>query len=322
MLVNIASLLIGFGMLIWGADRFVVGAAALAHQWGVSPLLIGLTIVGFGTSAPEIMVSAMAAWQGSPGLAIGNAIGSNIANIGLILGITALIAPLLIQSTTLRREYPALLLVSVLAYGLLLDGLLSGLDSILLLSGLVISLIWLVKISQKDTASSLSDTFGTEIQTEVPAHLSGLAAGLWFSVGLASLLGGSQLLVWSTTEIAITLGMSDVLIGLTIVAIGTSLPELATSVISTLKREHDIAVGNIIGSNLYNLLAVLPVPGLLAPTLIGETILIRDFPLLLLLTLALLILGYRRSGIGRINRIAGAGLLCSFIGYQTWLFIG
>jgi cation:H+ antiporter len=317
MLIAIAGLIIGFGVLIWGADRFVMGAAALAHQWGVSPLLIGLTIVGFGTSAPEIMVSAMAAWQGNPGLAIGNAIGSNIANIGLILGVSAIITPLIITSSALRREYPLLLSVSVFAYVLLLDGVLSRFDSLFLLSGLIASLVWLVKVSRNTT----HDGFSTEIETEVPTHLSALAAGLWFCVGLALVLGGSQLLVWSATEIAKALGMSDLLVGLTIVAIGTSLPELATSVISALKKEHDIAVGNVLGSNLYNLLAVLPIPGLLAPTLISDIVLIRDFPLLLLLTVALLFLGYRRSGMGQINRYAGIVLLCSFLGYQSWLLI-
>lgn len=316
MLIAIVGLFIGFGLLVWGADRFVAGAAALAHQWGVSPLLIGLTIVGFGTSAPEIIVSGMAAWQGSPGLAIGNAIGSNIANIGLILGITALITPLLVQSSVLRREYPILLIASVLAYGLVLDGQLDWLDGSLLIVGLITTMVWLVKTSRQTTTDS------TEVPAEVPDTMSCFAAAAWLGCGLAVLLGGSQLLIWCATELAKLFGMSELLIGLTIVAIGTSLPELATSVISALKQEHDIAVGNVIGSNLYNLLAVLPIPGLIAPTLIEHAVLIRDLPVLLLLTLALFILGYRRTGTGRINRIAGSLLLSSYIGYQSWIYLG
>ena len=316
MLIALIGLFIGFGLLVWGADRFVAGAAALAQQWGVSSLLIGLTIVGFGTSAPEIIVSGMAAWQGSPGLAIGNALGSNIANIGLILGISALITPLVVQSVILRREYPILCIASLFAYGLLLDGQLDWLDSCLLLTSLIATFAWLIIISQQHDKSC------TEIQADIPEHLSGIAAGSWFMIGLILLLSGSQILVWSATELAILFGMSELVIGLTIVAIGTSLPELATSVMSVIKREHDLAVGNVIGSNLYNLLAVLPVPGLFATTLIEDTVLIRDIPILLALTLALFILGYRRSGTGRINRTAGALLLSSFIGYQTWLMIG
>lgn len=317
MLLAIGTIIIGFIVLVWGADRFVMGAAALARNLGVAPLLIGLTIVGFGTSAPEIMVSGMAALQGNPGLAIGNAIGSNIANIALILGTTALLAPLLVRSTILRQEYPLLLGVSTVVYLLLLDGELSLADSLVMLLGLLGCLLWLVRIGVR--RANNHDPLAEGAEAEIPKNMGTLAASLWFVAGLALLVASSRMLVWGAVEVATALGVSDLVIGLTIVAIGTSLPELATSIMSALKNQHDMAVGNIIGSNIYNLLAVLPVPGLVAPTLITGDVLLRDFPIMLGLTLVLLVMGIGRSGNGRINRIEGGILLACFIAYQTWL---
>ncbi len=317
MLLTMGAVIAGFLILIWGADRFVMGAAALARNSGISPLLIGLTIVGFGTSAPEIMVSGMAAFQGNPNLAVGNAVGSNIANIGLILGFTALLSPLLVRSSILRREYPLLLGISTVVYFLLLDGELSLTDSIFMLLGLLGSLVWLVRIGIR--RASDQDPLAAESDAEIPTDMSTLSALLWFIIGLTLLLLSSRLLVWGAVQIATTLGVSDLVIGLTIVAIGTSLPELAASVMSALKNEHDLAVGNIIGSNIYNLLAVLPMPGLIASTTIGDDVLTRDFPLLLILTIALLILGFGRQRDGRINRLSGSLLLISFVFYQGWL---
>ena len=319
MLLATGAIIAGLTILVWGADRFVMGAAALARNLGVPPLLIGLTIVGLGTSAPEILVSAVAALQGNPELAVGNAIGSNVANIGLILGVTALVTPLLFKSAILRREYPILLVVSAFAFVLLSDGELGFVDGMLLLGSLVLTLGLLIHIGLNRPAS---DPMTEEFEAEIPTDLSTLAASLWLLVGLALLLISSRMLVWGAVEVATALGVSDLVIGLTIVAIGTSLPELATSVMSALKSEPDIAVGNVIGSNIFNLLAVLSVPGLLAAPAISNAVLTRDMPVMLGLTLMLFLMGRGRHGDGHINRVEGSILLACFIAYQGWLYIG
>lgn len=319
MLLFSTAIIIGFAFLVWGADRFVIGAAGLAKNLGVSPLLIGLTIVGFGTSAPEIIVSFIASIQGNPELAIGNAIGSNIANIALILGVTALITPLIVQSDVLKKEYPLLLAVSIGAYLLLQDGDISRSDGIILVVALFATLsliVWIGK-HRKDT-----DPLISEYEAEIPADLSIKASAGWFILGLAVLLLSSRLLVWGAVNIAVSFGVSDLVIGLTIVAIGTSLPELAASITSALKDEHEIAIGNVIGSNIYNLLAVLSVPGLLAPGSISSDVLVRDLPVMLVLTAALYIMGYGFRGPGRINRLEALILTLAFIGYQTLVFTG
>jgi len=321
MLLATGAIILGFIILVWGADRFVMGAAALARDLGISPLLIGLTVVGFGTSAPEILVSAMAAVQGNPGLAVGNAVGSNIANIGLILGVTALTAPLFYKSDVLRHEYPMLLGVSIAVYLLLLDGQLGRLDGAILAAGLVLVLYLMVRIGRKRAGRAKADPMQAEFDAEIRTDLSVFAALMWTFGGLALLLVSSRMLVWGAVEIAVAFGVSDLVIGLTIVAIGTSLPELAAGIMSALKNEHDIAVGNVIGSNIYNLLAVLAVPGLFAPTLVENAVLTRDMPIMLGLTLALLLMGRSRDGSGHINRIEGALLLVFFIGYQAWLYL-
>lgn len=317
MFISIALVLLGFVLLIWSADHFVMGAAALARNLGISPLLIGLTIVGFGTSAPEILVSGMASLQGNAGLAIGNALGSNIANIGLILGVTALLVPLAVNSDVLRKEYPILLLVSMISYVILMDGELGRLDGAILLAGLVISLFLVVRIGQQ---RQKSDVLAQEFSDEIPEHMSTRQSIIWFGIGLIVLLIGSRLLVTGAVDIAQFFGVSDLVIGLTIVAVGTSLPELATSITSAFKGEHELAVGNIIGSNLYNLLAVLSVPGLLSPGPVPSDVLSRDMPLMLVLTLALYLMGTGRDGKGSINRIEGAILLLVFVCYQIWIY--
>lgn len=319
MTLFVLSILAGFGILVWAADRFVIGAAALANNLGISPLLIGLTVVGLGTSAPEIVVSAMSSLQGNPGLAIGNALGSNIANIGLILGFTALVSPLAVKSEVLRKEYPLLLFISIAVFLLLADYKLTIVDSVVLSAGLVgvlVILIWLAK------HRSPTDPMLDEYDAEIPKDISNKVAIFWFLIGLIGLLASSRLLVWGAVNIAQTFGVSDLVIGLTIVAIGTSLPELAASIASTLKGEDDIAIGNIIGSNLYNMLAVLPIPGYVATTALSPDVISRDLPVMLLLTLALLFMGFSRSNKGMINRFEGGLLVASFIGYQTWVYIG
>jgi cation:H+ antiporter len=319
MLLNITAVILGFAILVWGAERFITGAAALARNMGVSPLLIGLTIVGFGTSAPEILVSAMASAQGNPGLAIGNALGSNIANIALILGVTALVSPLVVHSNTLKREYPMLLGVSLLAIMLMLDGELDQLDGIILFSGLVIVLAGMARIGM---AGRSSDPMKLEFDAEIPEDMPTGKAVIWFLLGLTLLLVSTRMLVWGAVNIATAFGVSDLVIGLTIVALGTSLPELAAGVTSALKGEHDIAIGNVIGSNMFNLLAVLPMPALLAPGRFDPEILTRDLPMMIGLTLVMFVMSYGFRKHGRINRIEGLLLLCAFIGYQGMLFLG
>lgn len=281
-------------------------------------MIIGLTVVGFGTSAPEILVSGMAAWQGNPGLSIGNALGSNIANIGLIIGVTALIAPLDVHSATLRREFPILLAVVLFAGVLMADGSLQVIDGILLLGGLCLMLYWLVSLGLR---MRRGDPMSKEIAAEIPKPQPIGHALLWLVLGLAVLLLSSRMLVWGAVGIATELGVSDLVIGLTIVAIGTSLPELAASAMSAIKKEHDIAIGNIIGSNMFNLLAVLPLPGLISPGEFPQVVLVRDLPVMVILTLALFATAYGFGGHGRINRFEGGTLLAAFLGYQIMLYI-
>ena len=305
-------------LLTWSADRFVIGASALAYNLNVSPLIIGLTIVSLGTSAPEILVSAVASLQGNGGLAIGNALGSNIINIALILGVTALIVPLKVHSSIVRREMPVLIGVMLLGLLLLLDGRLGQFDGVVLLSGMALMLLWMTHIGIKEKSSH--DPISEEFADEVPTNLSMSRASFWIVVGGLCLLGSSKLLVWGAVAIAHAMGVSDLIIGLTIVAMGTSLPELAASVMSALKNEHDIAIGNVIGSNIFNLLAVLGLPGLLNPGPFDAIVLTRDYPVMLGLTVLFFIMAYGFRGPGRINRFEGALLVLAFAGYQTLLY--
>lgn len=308
----------GFLLLTWSADRFVIGAAAVAYNLNVSPLIIGLTIVSLGTSAPEMLVSAMAAWQGNSGLSVGNAIGSNIINIALVLGLTALIAPLDIQSSILRRELPVLIVIMSATWLLLADNHLGRIDGSLLLGGMALMLIWLtfVGIRSKGTRDPMDEEFTEEIRT----GMSMWQALLWLTIGSLLLLASSRLLVWGAVSFAQQLGISDLVIGLTIVALGTSLPELAASLMGALKNEHDIAIGNIIGSNIFNLLAVLGLPGVIQPGSVDPAAMGRDYPVMFVLTLLLFVMAYGFRGPGRINRIEGALLLTAYIGYQTLLY--
>ncbi len=317
MLAHIAAIIAGFALLIWGADRFVAGAAATARNLGVSPLIIGVTIVGLGTSAPEMLVSAMAAFDGNPGLAVGNALGSNITNITLILGITAVVTPLQVRSEILRREMPLLLATMLGALILLLDRHLGRLDGLLLVLGMGVMLFWLTRLA----LSGRSDALVGEYESEIPAGMSTGKALLWLAFGLALLLISSRALVWGAVQVATTLGMSDLAIGLTIVAVGTSLPELAASVMSARKGEHDIAIGNVIGSNIFNLLVVLGLPGLIHPFQLPELALTRDYSVMVGLTVALFAISYGFNKPGRINRLEGTLLLLAFCGYQALLYV-
>ena len=312
------AVVVGLVVLTWSADRFVMGAAGLARNVGVTPLLIGLTVVAFGTSAPEIIISVLASLQGSPGLAVGNAIGSNIANIGLVLGVAALIAPLTVASRVLRREFPVLLVVTLVGFLLLADGVLGVRDGLVLLAGLLLLTGWLVRqgIAQNGEINPLA----TEVEESLPPGLSLPMALFWLLVGLALLLLSSRTLVWGAVEIAQALGVSELVIGLTIVAIGTSLPELAASVAAALKGENDLAIGNVVGSNLFNLLAVLAIPGILAPAAVENAVLFRDYPLMLGLTVLLFVFALTRGPeAGQIRRWQGAMLLGLFAGYLALL---
>lgn len=309
----------GFVLLTWSADRFVVGAAAVAWNLNVTPLIIGLTIVSIGTSAPEMLVSGMAALQGNTGLSVGNAIGSNIINIGLVLGITALIAPLDVHSRILSRELPVLLAIMAITWLLLLDGTLGLLDGTLLLCGMVLMLAWMtyVGMQSRDSRDPMTEEYTEEIQT-------GLGMGravFWLVVGAVFLLLSSRILIWGAVSMAQQLGVSDLVIGLTIVALGTSLPELAASVAGAIKNEHDIVIGNIIGSNIFNLLAVLGLPGVIRPGAIDAAVMERDYIAMVILTIVLFAMAYGfRGGTRRINRLEGGVLLLIFIGYQSLLY--
>ncbi|RRQ23025.1 calcium/sodium antiporter [Thiohalobacter thiocyanaticus] len=310
----------GFALLVWGADRFVVGAAATARNLGVAPLIIGLTIVGMGTSAPEMLVSAMAAWDGNPGLGMGNAVGSNIANIGLIIGLTALIVPLRVSSITLRREFPVLLGIMLAAYLLVADGDLSRSDGTVLLLGLAGMLVWLVWLGLNSRGDTI-DPLLTEYTEEIPVGMAMPTALGWLALGLVVLLVSSRVLIWGAIGIAETMGVSDLIIGLTLVALGTSLPELAAAVVSALKGEHDIALGNVIGSNMFNLLGVLGLPGLIHPAVVEPEMLSRDFSVMAGLTVLLLIFAYSyRRRARRINRFEGSVLLLLYLSYIGLLY--
>lgn len=320
MLPLIGAVIVGFGLLIWGADRFVMGAAATAHRLGVSALLIGLTVVGLGTSAPEMMVSISAALKGSPQLAVGNALGSNIANIGLILGITALVAPLTVRSQTLRRELPMLLAITLLAVIPFLNSYLGRLEGFALLAGLILMMAWLVRI---EATSGSGDPMQSELEAEIPIDIPLQKALLILLLGLIVLLVGAQLLVFGATGIARAVGVSELVIGLTVVAIGTSLPELAASISAATKGEHDLAIGNVIGSNMYNLLAVTGLAGAIHPTRLSPEVLHRDYLIMIGLTVSLFLMAYSmRKDAGRINRFEGAALLLAFVVYQVFIVSG
>ncbi|PSF14193.1 calcium/sodium antiporter [Marinobacter shengliensis] len=316
MLTASLAILAGLALLVWSADRFVEGSAATAGHFGMPPLLIGMVVVGFGTSAPEMVVSALAASQGNPGLALGNAYGSNITNIALILGITALLAPIAVHSQVMRKELPILALVTLAAAWLLFDGELSRLDAAGLLVLFALLLGWSIWSGMRKN----DDAFATEMDAELAAHPMPIRkAIIWLVVGLLLLIISSRILVWGAVDLATRFGVSDLVIGLTIVAIGTSLPELASSIIAARKGEHDLALGNILGSNLFNTLAVVGIAGSIAPMAVADEVLMRDIPVMVGLTLALFVLGYGFRGPGRINRLEGGGLLAVFIGYTFYL---
>ncbi len=312
MWVNLLLMIVGFAVLIWSADRFLSGAAATATNLGVSNIVIGLTVVSLGTSAPEIVVALIAALEGNAILAIGNAIGSNIANIGLVLGITAIVAPLPFSQNVLRRELPWLLGATVLAIVLIFDRELSFTDGVLLLAGLAY-ILWQLLRSERE-ADPTESALASELE-ELP-EMKQSSALFWLFAGLAALLASAQLLVYAATQIALDLGISSMIIGLTIVAIGTSLPELAATVGAAMKGQPDIAIGNIVGSNILNILAVLAVPALISTTGLDFSALWRDSGMMLALTLMLALFAYGMNSRAVITRFEGLVMLLAWIGYN------
>jgi cation:H+ antiporter len=318
MLGNVFEVIVGLLALIWGADRFVHGAAATARNLGVPPLLIGLTIVALATSAPEILVSLVASLRHEPDLAIGNAIGSNIANIGLVLGVVAILRPVELKSATLRREMPALLAVSLLTVSLFLDSYLSRVDGLVLLTGLVIVMIWLTRLGFR---SSSSDPLQAEFDAEIPRHMSMKVAVFWLLVGIGTLLFGAELMVDGAIEIAKALGVSEIVIGITMVALATSLPELAVSAVSAFRGEYGLAIGNIVGSNIFNLLAVIGVAATIQPAALHPSVLSLHIFVMVAFTLVLFAMTYEYEGRGQITRFEGFALIAAYLAYQTYVIV-
>ncbi|MEM0909522.1 MAG: calcium/sodium antiporter [Pseudomonadota bacterium] len=318
MLVQIIIFLVGLVVLSWSADRFVYGASALARNIGVSPMMIGLTIVAMGSSAPEIVVAATSSLIGKTDTAVGNALGSNITNIALVLGITAIVKPLLVSSTTLKREMPLLLVITLLAVYFLSDNHLSLIEGVIFITLFVIvigGMAWLSLQAKGD------DPLKQETDEEIPNDVPTSTAVFWVIVGLILLPTSANFLVDAAVFIAKYFGISDLVIGLTIIAIGTSLPELAASIAGVLKGEDDLALGNIIGSNIFNLLAVLAMPGLIAPGFIDSSASSRDTLVMLAMTALLFLFCFSFRGQGTIKRIEGIVFVIAFIGYQYLLFM-
>ncbi len=320
MLISIVTVIVGLALLIWSSDKFVDGAASIARIMGISPLIVGMFIIGLGTSAPEMLVSAVAAIQGNPSLGIGNAIGSNITNITLVLGFTAVFFTLPVHSQLLKQEMPLILASGILAWVLMLDGYFSRIDALILVTALIIILGWMF-ISVKRQAKRHDPLIDESIE-ELPEKMPLKEAIIWTIVGLVLLLISSKMLVWGASNIATQMGVSDLVIGLTIVAIGTSLPELAATLSSAKKGETDLAVGNIVGSNLFNTLAVLPIPGLIQPLVLPAEVLSRDIPIMLVLTMVLLLFSFGcfKNMRYRITRSKGIILLLAFIAYEGLIF--
>lgn len=310
------AILVGLPILIWSAERFIHGAAFTAGHFGISPLFVGMFIIGFGTSAPEIIVSIFAAIQGNGGLALGNAFGSNITNITLVVGTTALLSPIMVKSEVVKKELPILLAVTFFVVWQLIDLELSYDDAFALLGIFMLLITWSGWQALKQPKDHLAEDVATELthsRAELKPHL------VWLIVGLILLILSSRALVWGAVEVASYFAVSDVIIGLTIVGIGTSLPELISSVVAVRKNEHELAIGNVVGSNLFNTLAVIGIAGIIQPVEVDATFLYRDGLLMLGATLALLIFCLGIKGAGKISRFEGLALVICFLGYNLYL---
>ncbi|MEP4890113.1 MAG: calcium/sodium antiporter [Aliiglaciecola sp.] len=318
MILEFIIFIAGLAALSWSADKFVYGASALATNIGVSPMVIGLTIVAMGSSAPEIVVSATASLSNNPDTAVGNAIGSNITNIALVLGITAILKPLMVSSSTIRRELPVLLAVTLLAVYFLADGHLSVIEGVILIVLFFLTIGGLTWIS---LSAEKSDPLHSETADEIPQGVPPSKAIFWVILGLIFLPLSAHFMVDSAVHIARYMGMSELLIGLTIIALGTSLPELAACVAGVLKGEDDLVLGNIIGSNIFNILAVLAMPGLIAPGIIDSNVASRDMYAMLIVTALLILFSFNIRGKRQINRWEGAAFVLCYLAYSVFLFI-
>ena len=312
-------LIIGLALLVWSSDIFIDGAASTAKHLSISPLVIGVVVLGFGTSMPEVVVATLASLDNSPGLAIGNAVGSNIANIGLVLGFTAIIAPIVVKSSILKRELPVLLAISIGAYLLVLDSHLGFYDGIILVIALIAVMTWMIKANKSlDPKDPLADDTQHELD-EMP-ELSKNKALLFLVVGLVILMISAKMMVAGAVDIAHYFEVPEVVIGLTIIAIGTSLPELAAAISAARKNEADLMIGNIVGSNLFNILAVLAVPALLAPSMLDSSVLYLDMPIMLGFTLAMLLMAIPRKGKAVIQKSQGILLTSLFVAFLILLY--
>ncbi len=316
MALSIVAVIVGLAVLVWSADRFVDGSAAVARHLGMPPLIIGMVIIGFGTSAPEMVVSALASLDGSPALALGNAYGSNITNIALVLGLTAVLAPITVQSGVIKREMPVLILITLFSAVLLWDFNISELEAWLLLAIFAVYMGWSMYLGAKGKEDTLAADFTQEIDSHPMAMKPAI---IWLIIGLVLLVLSSRALVWGAVNISQALGVSDLVIGLTVVAIGTSLPELASAIAAVRKNEHDLALGNVIGSNMFNTLAVVGIAGAIHPVSLEPLVLYRDWVAMAALTLLLLLFSLRINRIGRINRIHGISFLAMYVAYCIYL---
>ncbi|SHL95392.1 calcium/sodium antiporter [Vreelandella subglaciescola] len=317
MLLPVLAVVAGLILLVWSADKFIDGAAATSRWLGLSPLLIGMLVIGFGTSAPEMMVSVLAALEGSPELAVGNAYGSNIANIGLVLGFVALLTPLAVHSSVIRREMPVLMVVTLLTGIILLDGLVARWEAAVILLVLAGFMLFSVLQSRAQKNDALTD----EVSETLNSHpLSRGVALTWTLVGLVVLVASSRLLVWGAVEIATAFGVSELIIGLTVVAIGTSLPELASSISALRRKEHDMVLGNVVGSNLFNTLGVVGLAGVITPIEAGSDVLTRDWVVMTVMTILMIVFAFSwRGRPRRINRLEGGILLALFVAYTSYM---
>ncbi|GGC98223.1 calcium/sodium antiporter [Vreelandella lutescens] len=317
MLLAFIAVVVGLVLLIWSAEKFIDGAAATSRWLGLSPLLIGMLVIGFGTSAPEMMVSVLAAMQGNPGLAVGNAYGSNIANIGLVLGFIALMAPLAVHSSVIRKEMPLLVVVMLITGFMLWDGWVSRVEAVLLLLGLVV----FITVSIIRSRGQQDDPLTAEVTESLDSKpMSRGKSIMWTVIGLVLLIASSRLLVWGAVEIAVAFGVSDLIIGLTVVAVGTSLPELASSISALRRNEHDMVLGNVVGSNLFNSMAVVGLAGVIAPIEAGREVLVRDWSVMTFMTLMMVLFAFSwRGRPRRINRVEGGVLFSMFIAYTGYM---
>ena len=316
MLISAAAILIGLLLLFWGADRLVVGAGATARNLGVPPILIGLIIVGFATSAPEMLISAVASMDNAPALAVGNALGSNIANFGLVLGTAIMICPIAVQSETLRREFPAVLAATMLTLLLFLDNQLSRLDAVVLFVALGILTVWIIVVGSR---ASISDPIRAEPEAEFWEDIPARKATFWLVIGLVTLLGGAELMVNGSIDVARRIGVSELVVGVTVVAVGTSLPELAVAIAGSLKGESDLVLGNVLGSNIFNVLAVIGIAGAIQPHDFDDGVLTLHFALMSILTLGVFLLAYNRRTRVQLTRSSGGVLLATFLIYQVFV---